>query len=111
MYGTTKDNLPDTDALVLVGQVDSVAIVVVKWSHVAGRGLEEVLYATLRGQVVVVARVLCNLWANASISHWKLSKWYWHVLQALYSTDVNYSCLDVAKNTMDSNTHKSALKK
>ena len=55
--------LPDTDLLVLVGQVEPIAIVVVVGLDVVGGISPEVLHATLRCQVWMVAGVLGDLHA------------------------------------------------
>ncbi len=54
--------LPDADVLVLVGQVDSVAVVEVERAHLVGGGVKEVLSATLWGQVGIVAGILGHLY-------------------------------------------------
>ncbi len=65
--------VPDTNLLILIGQVDSIAIVEVVRLNGVNLGSIEVLHATLRGQVVWVARELGNLLnKNTHFDHWYL---------------------------------------
>ncbi len=73
-----KDNVelkniePDADLLVLVSQVEAVAVVVVEGPDGPGRWPKEVLNASLRGQIAEVARQLGDL------SRKKNLEWYSH---------------------------------
>ncbi len=52
---------PDTDSLVLIGQMKPISVVIVEGSHGAKLLPKEVLGATLRCQVGMIARQLGNL--------------------------------------------------
>ena len=71
----SEDDLPHANVLILIGQMFSIAAVIVVGLHCVCGCTEVVLGAAVRGQIVKIARILADLKSrrvNNTQNHWEM---------------------------------------